>query len=71
VPTELSGAENVLERDAFGAALYQVAQGGAFFFAERTLELKVEVDAPFFAKDMGKEILGIQSRALHALLVEV
>jgi hypothetical protein len=71
VAAELGCAEKVLERDAFGAAFYQVAQGGAFFFAQRALKLKVEVDALFFAEDMSKEILGIQPRALHGLFVEV
>jgi hypothetical protein len=71
VSTELGCAEEVLERNSLRAAFHQVAQWGAFRFAERALKLKVKVDAFLSAEGMCQEILGIQARALHALLMEV
>ncbi len=68
---KIDGAEQVLERHALRSALHEIAQRGAVLFAQRAVEREVEIHAPRHPERMGEEVLGVQPRALDALLLQV
>ena len=66
---KLRGAEQMLERLARGAAFDQRAERLQLLIGERPVELQVQLH-PFLPEHMGEQVLDVQARAFHAVLLK-
>jgi hypothetical protein len=64
------GAEQMLKRFARATASDEFTQPFQFRFVQLALEFEIKFD-PFPCKHMGQQVLGIQTRALDVMLLEI
>ena len=60
----------MLERLAFTATFYQIAQRRKFCFSQLPFEFEIKLDTSLI-QNMRQQVLGIQSRILNIALVEI
>src|SRR4029077_16008791 len=70
VPAKFDGAEEMLKWLPFAAPLPQRAQRREFRVSQHAFKFQIEIDA-LSAKHVRKQVLGVQTRALDAVLLEI